>query len=124
MKQRLSILGSTGSIGVQTLDIVAENPETGGATGLAERVKKEFPQYDARVTILGHLQRGGSPTSRDRILASRMGNAAVEAILDGQRNVMIGIENGKLTYVPFSKAIKHRKAIDRDVLELVKILSI
>ncbi len=104
--------------------IVAENPETGGATGLAERVKKEFPQYDARVTILGHLQRGGSPTSRDRILASRMGNAAVEAILDGQRNVMIGIENGKLTYVPFSKAIKHRKAIDRDVLELVKILSI
>ena len=53
-----------------------------------------------------------------------MGNAAVEAILDGQRNVMIGIENGKLTYVPFSKAIKHRKAIDRDVLELVKILSI
>ncbi len=104
--------------------IVAENPATGGATALAERVKKEFPQYDARVTILGHLQRGGSPTSRDRILASRMGNAAVEAIIEGQRNVMIGIENGRLTYVPFSKAIKHRKAIDRDDLDLVKILSI
>ncbi len=60
--------------------IVAENPKTGGATALAERVKKEFPQYDARVTILGHIQRGGSPTAVDRILASRMGEAAIEAI--------------------------------------------
>lgn len=64
-------------------------PEDGGATALAERVKKEFPQYDARVTILGHIQRGGSPTAVDRILASRMGEAAIEALLDGQRNVMI-----------------------------------
>ena len=104
--------------------IVAENPKTGGATALAERVKKEFPQYDARVTILGHIQRGGSPTAVDRILASRMGEAAIEAILDGQRNVMIGIENGKIVYVPFVKAIQHNKGIDRNALELVKILSI
>ena len=104
--------------------IVAENPKTGGATDLAERVKKEFPQYDARVTILGHIQRGGSPTAVDRILASRMGEAAIEAILDGQRNVMIGIENGKIVYVPFVKAIQHNKGIDRNALELVKILSI
>lgn len=104
--------------------IVAENPATGGATGLAERVKKEFPEYDARVTILGHIQRGGSPTAMDRILASRMGEAAIEALRDGQRNVMIGIENGKIVYVPFARAIKHDKGIDRSKLELVKILSI
>lgn len=76
-------------------------------------MKKEFPQYDARVTILGHIQRGGSPTAVDRILASRMGEAAIEAILDGQRNVMIGTMNGKIVYVPFAKAIKHDKGIDR-----------
>ncbi|WP_418981861.1 6-phosphofructokinase [Alistipes sp.] len=104
--------------------IVAENPSTGGATALAERVKKEFPQYDARVTILGHIQRGGSPTAIDRILASRMGESAIEALKEGQRNVMIGIENGKIVYVPFAKAIRHNKGIDRSDLDLVKILSI
>ena len=104
--------------------IVAENPKTGGATALAERVKKEFPQYDARVTILGHIQRGGSPTAVDRILASRMGEAAIEAFLDEQRNVMIGIQNGKIVYVPFAKATMHNKGIDRNSLDLVKILSI
>ena len=86
-------------------------------------MKKEFPQYDARVTILGHIQRGGSPTAVDRILASRMGEAAIEALLDGQRNVMIGTMNGKIVYVPFTKAVKHDKGIDRAALELVKILS-
>ena len=104
--------------------IVAENPKTGGATALAERVKKEFPQYDARVTILGHIQRGGSPTAVDRIVASRMGEAAIEAFLDEQRNVMIGIQNGKIAYVPFAKATMHNKGIDRNSLDLVKILSI
>ncbi len=103
--------------------LVAENPATGGAMGLAERVKKEFPQYEARVTILGHLQRGGSPTAMDRILASRMGEAAIEALVEGQRNVMIGIQNGAIAYVPFQKAIRHNKGIDRSDIELVKILS-
>lgn len=104
--------------------IVAENPKTGGAMALAERVKKEFPQYEARVTILGHIQRGGSPTAIDRILASRMGEAAIEAIIEGQRNVMIGVQNGQITYVPFSKATQHNKGINRADIELVKILSI
>ena len=85
--------------------------------GLAERVKQEFPQYDARVTILGHIQRGGSPTALDRILASRLGEAAIEAILEGQRNVMIGTQNGRIAYVPFQKAIRHDKTIDRDDLD-------
>ena len=85
--------------------LVAESPVTGGAMGLAERVRKEFPEYDVRVTILGHLQRGGSPTAQDRILASRMGAAAVDALLEGQRNVMIGDDNEEIVYVPFLSLI-------------------
>ena len=104
--------------------LVAENPETGGAMGLAQRIKEEFEQYDARVTILGHLQRGGSPTAADRILASRMGAQAITALSEGQRNVMIGIKNGALVYVPFSKATTHTKTIDHEGVELVKMLSI
>jgi 6-phosphofructokinase 1 len=104
--------------------LVAENPETGGAMGLAQRIKEEFPEYDARVTILGHLQRGGSPTAADRILASKMGAQAITALMEGQRNVMIGIKNGDLVYVPFSKATQHYSTIDRNDVEIVKILSI
>jgi 6-phosphofructokinase 1 len=104
--------------------LVAENPATGGAMGLAERVKREFPQYDARVTILGHLQRGGSPTAADRILASRLGAAAISALKDGQRNVMVGIRDMEMVYVPFSKALGRTKQVNKDNVELVKILSI
>ena len=104
--------------------LVAESPVTGGAMGLAERVRKEFPEYDVRVTILGHLQRGGSPTAQDRILASRMGAAAVDALLEGQRNVMIGDDNEEIVYVPFSKAIKNNKPIDRELLNTLRRLSI
>ncbi len=104
--------------------LVAENPATGGAMALAERVKKEFPQFDARVTILGHIQRGGSPSAIDRILASRMGEKAIEAIMEGQRNVMIGIKNGQLVFVPFAKAVSHSKQINREDIDLIKILSI
>ena len=104
--------------------LVAESPVTGGAMGLAERVRKEFPEYDVRVNILGHLQRGGSPTAQDRILASRMGAAAVDALLEGQRNVMIGDDNEEIVYVPFSKAIKNNKPIDRELLNTLRRLSI
>lgn len=104
--------------------LVAESEITGGAMGLADRVKHEYPQYDVRVTILGHIQRGGSPTASDRILASRMGEAAVNALLEGQRNVMIGIQNDELVNVPFSKAIRTDKPINRELLNTIKILSI
>lgn len=104
--------------------LVAESPVTGGAMGLAERVKNEYPQYDVRVSILGHLQRGGSPTAHDRILASRMGAAAIDALLDDQRNVMIGITNDEIVYVPFSKAIKNDKPINRELLNTLRRLSI
>ena len=96
---------------------------TGGAMALAERVKNEFLQYDVRVTILGHIQRGGSPTANDRILASRMGAAAIDALLEDQRNVMIGIRNDQIEYVPFNKAIKNDKPINRDLLNTLRILS-
>lgn len=104
--------------------LVAESPETGGAMALAERVNKEYPGYNVRVSILGHLQRGGSPTAHDRILASRMGAAAIDALLDDQRNVMIGVKNDEIVYVPFSKAIKNDKPINRDLLNTLHRLSI
>lgn len=104
--------------------LVAESEITGGAMHYAERVKNEYPQYDVRVTILGHLQRGGSPTAHDRIIASRMGVASIEALMEGQRNVMIGIENDKIVYVPFAKAIKNDKPIDRELVNVLNELSI
>ncbi|MDR2691834.1 MAG: 6-phosphofructokinase [Dysgonamonadaceae bacterium] len=104
--------------------LVAESEITGGAMGMAERVTKEYPQYDVRVTILGHIQRGGSPTASDRILASRMGAAAIDALMEDQRNVMIGIQDDEIVYVPFSKAIKKEKPINRDLLNTLRVLSI
>ena len=104
--------------------IVAESPSTGGAQGLAERMHREHPEYDVRVTILGHLQRGGSPKAYDRILASRMGVAAIDALLDEQRSIMIGIVNDEIVHVPFSKAIKDDKQVNPDKLGVLQILSI
>ena len=103
--------------------LVAESEVTGGAIGVAERVKKEYPQFDVRVSILGHLQRGGSPSAQDRILATRMGEAAIEALLEGQRNVMVGLQNDELVLVPFAKAIKKDKPIDRHLLDILRIVS-
>lgn len=104
--------------------LVAESEITGGAMHYAERVKNEYPQYDVRVTILGHLQRGGRPTAHDRIIASRMGVASIQALMEGQRNVMIGIENDEIVYVPFAKAIKNDKPIDRELVNVLHELSI
>ena len=104
--------------------LVAESEITGGAMHYAERVKNEYPQYDVRVTILGHLQRGGRPTAHDRIIASRMGVASIQALMEGQRNVMIGIENDQIVYVPFAKAIKNDKPIDRELVNVLHELSI
>ncbi|HKL96132.1 MAG TPA: 6-phosphofructokinase [Paludibacteraceae bacterium] len=104
--------------------IVAENPSTGGAQGLAERMTLEHPEYDVRVTILGHVQRGGSPKAYDRILASRMGVAAIDALLDEQRSIMIGITNDEIVHVPLSKAIKDDKPLNPNKLDVLQILSI
>lgn len=104
--------------------IVAESEITGGANGLAERMHKEHPEYDVRVTILGHIQRGGSPTAYDRILASRMGVAAIDALIDEQRSIMIGIVNDEIVHVPFTKAIKDDKPVNDSLLGVLHILSI
>jgi 6-phosphofructokinase 1 len=103
--------------------IVSESPKC-GAMFYAERVKKEYPQYDVRVSILGHLQRGGSPSARDRILASRLGAGAVDAIIDGQRNVMVGIRNNDVVYIPFTDAIRSDKEINKDLIRVLDELSI
>lgn len=103
--------------------IVSESPKC-GALYYADRVKNEFPDYDVRVSILGHLQRGGSPTARDRILASRTGVGAIEAIMQGQRNVMIGVRNNEVVYVLLSEAIRSDKPFDKKLIKVLEELSI
>ena len=102
--------------------IVAEGG--GGAQAMADRIHQQYPDYDIRVSILGHLQRGGSPTAYDRILASRMGVAAIEALMDEQRSIMIGIVNNEIVHVPFSKAIKDDKQVNLEKVNALQILSI
>ena len=103
--------------------IVSESPKC-GAMYYAERVRKEFPQFDVRVSILGHLQRGGRPTAHDRILASRTGVAAIEAIMQGQRNIMVGVRHNEIVYVPLSEAIRSDKPFDRKLIKVLDELSI
>ena len=106
--------------------LVSESPKVGngGAQYYADRVVKEYPGYEVRVSILGHLQRGGSPSAYDRILASRLGVASIVALDEGQRNVMVGIQNDKIVYVPFSRAIKMDKPIDKELINVLGVLSI
>lgn len=104
--------------------IVAEGDEEGKAFEIAEKVKNDFKGYSVRVTVLGHIQRGGSPTSFDRTTASRLGYAAVEALLDGQKSAMVGLQNGEVVLVPFRKAIKLHKKINREMLKMSEVLSI
>ncbi len=101
----------------------AQKDGVGGAMYYAERIRKEYPQFDAKVTILGHLQRGGTPSAYDRILASRMGYAAIEALMEGQRNIMIGIKDDEIVYVPISRAIKINKPINKELRNVLNVLS-
>ena len=103
--------------------IVSESPKC-GAMFYADRVRKEFPDYDVRVSILGHLQRGGRPSARDRILASCTGVGAIEAIMQGQRNIMVGVRNNEVVYVPLSEAIRSDKPFDRKLIKVLDELSI
>jgi 6-phosphofructokinase 1 len=104
--------------------IVAEGDEAGGAFVIAEQVKKRLPEYDTRVTILGHIQRGGNPSAMDRVNSSRMGFAAVEALMKGEKGVMIGIIDKSIEYTPFEKAVKHNQELNPDLLRMVNILSL
>lgn len=103
--------------------IVSESPEC-GAIYYADRVNREYPEFDVRVSILGHLQRGGKPSALDRILASRVGVGAIDALVKGQRNVMVGIRNNDIVYVPFIEAIKEHKQMDMQLIKVLDELSI
>ncbi|WP_341843519.1 6-phosphofructokinase [Chitinophaga caseinilytica] len=105
------------------LIVVAEGDEFGGADEVARHVKERMPQLDTRVTVLGHIQRGGSPTCLDRLVASRMGYAAVEALINGVSNVMVGIVNNEIQFTPLDKAVKAKQQIDPEWLKIVKILA-
>ena len=106
--------------------VVAEGDEAGGAYNVGEVLKEKFPHHDIRVSVLGHIQRGGSPSCADRVLASRLGVAAVEALLEGKSKVMVGQINKEIVFTPFSKAIKHIDAtqVTPAWLQLAEILSL
>ena len=104
--------------------VVAEGGEQGSAIEVASKVSKELPGMDIRVSTLGHVQRGGSPTSFDRILASRLGMAAVEGLVNGKSNVMAGVIDKKIHYTSFKLAISKSKPINEDLMRLVDVLSI
>ncbi len=103
--------------------VVAEGDEVGGANELAAIIKQRMPHLDTRVCILGHIQRGGSPSSLDRLIASRLGYAAVESLLEGKRNMMIGIVNNKIHFTPLDKAIKAKQRVSAEWMKIVKVLA-
>ena len=105
------------------LIVVAEGDEFGGAAEVAKYVKEKLPAADVRVCVLGHIQRGGSPTCEDRLVASHMGYYAVESLLMGRRNVMVGVINNKIHYTPLDKAVKEKQKIGQEWMKIVKILA-
>ncbi|HMU03324.1 MAG TPA: 6-phosphofructokinase [Saprospiraceae bacterium] len=90
---------------------------------MAKQIKAENPEYDVKVTIIGHLQRGGSPTAMDRVLASRMGHSAVQTLLRGEGGVALGIINDKITFTPFNDAISKTKNLNKDLVRMAEILA-
>ncbi|MBN1415801.1 MAG: 6-phosphofructokinase [Bacteroidales bacterium] len=102
--------------------MVAEGEDEGGAISIANKIKERFPEYDIRTTILGHIQRGGTPSALDRICASRMGVAAIEALIDDQKSIMIGMVNNEVVHVPLNKTVKLDKDVDRDLLGIADML--
>ncbi len=106
-----------------TIVVVAEGEEHGGAMQIVDRLKEMDPKFDARVTILGHIQRGGSPTAYDRVLASRLGNAAVEALLRGETNKMAGLRNNVVVLTSFDEAINKTKHLNPDLMRLVDVFN-
>ncbi len=104
--------------------VVAEGDDFGGGRVVENIIKERFPQLDVRLCILGHIQRGGAPSQCDRVLASRLGYAAVKALVEGTTQVMAGVINGEITYTPFVNVIKGESPISQDLLDLIRVLSI
>ena len=105
------------------LIVVAEGDDFGGAEQVQKLIKEKLPQAEIRICILGHIQRGGSPTCIDRLIASRMGYHAVECLLEGRFNVFVGIQNNKMHYIPLENAVKNKGKISDEWLKIVKILA-
>ena len=105
------------------LVVVAEGDGFGGADEVAKIIKNRLPAADVRVCVLGHIQRGGSPSCMDRLIASRMGYSAVDCLINGTNNVMVGIMNNRMHYTPLEKAVKAKQKISDDWLKIVKILA-
>ena len=103
--------------------VVAEGDDFGGAKKIEDTVVARFPQLDVRSCVLGHIQRGGAPSYADRVLASRLGHAAVNALLNGQTQVMAGVMNGEVAFTPFDKVIKGTTPISPDMLDMIRVLS-
>lgn len=103
--------------------IVSEGNKMGSIYEIAEAVKLKYPHWESKITILGHLQRGGSPTCTDRVLSSRLGVAAVESLIEGRRAEAIGLVNNKLEYTPFAEAIRSKAKIDMELDRILKILA-
>jgi 6-phosphofructokinase 1 len=103
--------------------MVAEGEKAGGALKMAQETQSQHPDLDVRVSILGHMQRGGSPTGIDRVAATQMGVAAVEALLDDQKSVMVGLKNDKIVHVPFVKVVKLNREIDQDLLAIQRVIN-
>lgn len=122
--QLIQVLERSAKSKSSVIVIVAEGDEEGGAYEVARKVKARFAHYDTRVSVLGHVQRGGNPTMADRLLASRTGVAAVEGLIEGRSGEMAGIVNGNLAWTRFEDAISGRKATDEDLLRILNILSI
>jgi 6-phosphofructokinase 1 len=102
--------------------LVAEGYAQGGAMVVAAKVKEQMPELDARISILGHIQRGGRPTADDRILGSRLGLGAIEALLDGETNAMVGVIQGELAFTPLKDSVSKKKPIDEEILRMVRII--
>ena len=105
------------------LIVVAEGDEFGGANEVAKFIKEKLPHQEVRVCILGHIQRGGSPSCIDRVIASRMGYHAVECLMEGKHNVFVGIVNNKMSYIPLNEAVKKKQRISEEWMKIVKILA-
>jgi 6-phosphofructokinase 1 len=115
-------LDTRGRLKKSSIILVAEGEEYGGAIGISKIFREQFPEFDIRTTILGHIQRGGSPSAFDRVTASRMGVAAIEALLDDQKSIMIGMVNNEMVHVPLNKTVKLHKDIDHKLLGLTEVL--
>ncbi|MCB9047345.1 MAG: 6-phosphofructokinase [Chitinophagales bacterium] len=103
--------------------VVAEGDDFGGAEDVKRKVLERFPNKDVRATILGHIQRGGSPTCADRILASRLGYASVNALIEGKTQMMAGIINGQVVFTPFEEVVKQNAIVSDDMLDMIRVLS-